>query len=171
MNPFDCLLILKKKNTVQHLKETLKASRWIEEASESRFIPYWAVKSAFCPQDDKKKCCFQHLWTFCLIYRVFFKTCTRQKQRQGSWKLDLNTKKKKKSVKPSVMLYVRGYQRDETEYKTDCWKIQFLWTDFPPKNGNTQISTHKTARNWLIVVFLQYRLTRIMLHSGLMGEL
>lgn len=120
---------------------------------------------------QKKKCCFQHLWTFCLIYRVFFKTCTRQKQRQGSWKLDLNTKKKKKSVKPSVMLYVRGYQRDETEYKTDCWKIQFLWTDFPPKNGNTQISTHKTARNWLIVVFLQYRLTRIMLHSGLMGEL
>lgn len=99
MNPFDCLLILKKKNTVQHLKETLKASRWIEEASESRFIPYWAVKSAFCPQDDKKKCCFQHLWTFCLIYRVFFKTCTRQKQRQGSWKLDLNTKKKKKVSK------------------------------------------------------------------------
>lgn len=48
---------------------------------------------------QKKKCCFQHLWTFCLIYRVFFKTCTRQKQRQGSWKLDLNTKKKKKVSK------------------------------------------------------------------------
>lgn len=99
MNPFDCLLILKKKKHSSALKRNAESLAVDWGSLRKSLHPVLSREICFLSTRRQKKMLFSALVNFLFNLQSIFKTCTRQKQRQGSWKLDLNTKKKKKVSK------------------------------------------------------------------------